>query len=218
MIIKVCGMCEPENIRKVEALKIDYMGFIFYPKSPRYVSDNNDIKSAIRNCAKKKVGVFVNENIDNILRTAEQYRLDAIQLHGDETPQLCSELKIKGFTVIKAIAVGEQINPEVIQPFTELRNDGADKSPPIDFFLFDTKTSAYGGSGRRFDWSALNGYNGNIPFLLSGGITPESLDDIRILRHPRFAGIDLNSGFETAPALKDAKKIGLFISNLDVQS
>ncbi|MDR1815012.1 MAG: phosphoribosylanthranilate isomerase [Tannerella sp.] len=205
MIIKVCGMRDAENIRAVEVLDIDYMGFIFYPKSPRYVSPADmGAKEAIRACTKRKVGVFVNSTLDEILQVSDNYLLNAIQLHGDEPPSLITALKQRGFEVIRAVSVGEGAT-----------FGGFNGVELPAYFLFDTKTAGYGGSGRRFDWTALDGYNGETPFLLSGGITPDCVDAIKAVAHPKLAGIDLNSGFETAPGVKDVCLLRAFLLELE---
>jgi phosphoribosylanthranilate isomerase len=206
MKIKVCGMRDPGNIRRIEALDIDYAGFIFYGKSPRCISGGDrECLDAIRRCTKPKVGVFVNETVENILRKAELYRLDSLQLHGSESPETCIALRRSGYPVIKAFPVAPA------QDFTETRN----YADAADYLLFDTKHAAgSGGSGRRFDWSLLGGYAGRLPFLLSGGITPEHVHDIRRIEHPHFAGIDLNSGFERSPAVKDVRKLARFIREI----
>jgi phosphoribosylanthranilate isomerase len=190
-------MREPENIRAVEALNIDYMGFIFYPRSPRFVRDNAAAMEAICRCGKKKVGVFVNETAENILQKAELYRLDYLQLHGTESPGICGFLNAEGYRIIKSFSVGPAVDFEEAN-----RYQGC-----VDYLLFDTKSAGYGGSGKRFEWSLMHKYNGNIPFLLSGGLAPDCLQDIFLFNHPKFAGVDLNSGFEISPALKDVEKL-----------
>lgn len=199
MIVKVCGMREPRNIRAVEQTGADLMGFIFHPKSPRYVAARPEYLPT----AQRRVGVFVNAPIDDILGKAREYSLDYIQLHGDESPEFCRALKDEGLRVIRALGIASAADAERAADYAM-----------ADLLLFDTKTPQRGGSGRRFDWDALAAYSGDVPFLLSGGITPQSADDILAFTHPRFAGIDINSGFETAPALKDAEAIRLFIQKL----
>ena len=197
MMIKVCGMREPENIRLVEALDVDCLGFIFYAQSPRYVPKKSEYMEAICNCKKNKVGVFVNETLDFMLEKAKLYQLQALQLHGAETPDLCDDLKRRGYFVIKAFSMATTTDFIQTDSFRGCCN----------FFLFDTKTNIYGGSGKRFDWTLLDAYHGETPFLLSGGLTPDCLGEIKRLRHPLFAGIDLNSGFEISPAFKDVGKL-----------
>ena len=200
-IIKVCGMREPKNIREVEALDVDMIGFIFFSGSSRNLGNNDESADMICRCAKPKVGVFVNEQIEIILYRAMMYRLDYIQLHGDETPSFCRELRKRGYPVIKAFSVLTKDDFVKTDYYADCCN----------FFLFDTKCIGYGGSGQRFDWTLLDEYRGSTPFLLSGGLTCDCIDDIKRINHSGFAGVDLNSGFELSPAIKDAGKLKSFI-------
>lgn len=199
MIIKVCGMRDAENIRQVASLGIDWMGFIFYPASPRAVGGRTEAIGG--DLPVKKTGVFVNASVEEILRIAEQCRLDMIQLHGNETPAECSRLQANGYQVVKAFRVSSEKSFEEVKRYAGC----------ADYFLFDTPCETYGGSGLRFDWSALAAYRGETPFLLSGGIGPEQAEEIRRFHHPRFAGIDLNSRFEVSPGRKDVEKLSAFI-------
>jgi phosphoribosylanthranilate isomerase len=192
MIIKVCGLKDNENIKAVTALNPDYAGFIFYGLSPRFVNELdehllNDISPDI-----SKVGVFVNEGTEVINLLIDKYHFNAVQLHGDESPEFCASFMNK-VKVIKAFGLNNSFN------FAQL-NDYADK---VDFFLFDTKTDIHGGSGKTFDWDILNNYKLNIPFFLSGGLSLDNLDDVKGIDHPQFYGVDLNSRFETAPGIKN---------------
>lgn len=200
MLIKVCGMRESGNIRAVESLGIDMMGFIFYPGSPRYVAE----KPAYLPDGCSRVGVFVDETPEAVVRTAREYGLDYVQLHGREPAEYCAAIAVAGYRVIKAfpIAVAEDLLPAE-------RYEGT-----CDLFLFDTKTERHGGSGNRFDWEILARYSGNTPFLLSGGIDADSAETLKTFRHPALAGIDINSRFETAPGTKDTGKIRTFLENL----
>ena len=204
MIIKVCGMREPQNVHDVEALDVDLLGFIFYPKSSRYVGDDGKSIELISECVKPKVGVFVNETFDSISDKAELYKLNYLQLHGNETPDLCEKLRQRGYSVIKAFSIASAC---------DFGNTG-DYLDCCDYFLFDTKCTGYGGSGRRFDWSLLDEYKGRMPFLLSGGLTPDCCEDLTRITHSEFAGVDLNSGFETSPAVKDVDKLNIFINRI----
>lgn len=199
MIIKVCGMREPENIRQVASLGVDWMGFIFYAGSPRAIDGKTETMGG--DLPVKKTGVFVNAPVEEILRTAERYRLNMLQLHGNETPVECSRLQANGYQVIKAFRVSSEKSFEEVNRY----------AGNADYFLFDTPCKNYGGSGLRFDWSLLAAYRGETPFLLSGGIGPEQAEEIRRFRHPRFAGIDLNSRFEVSPGRKDVEKLSAFI-------
>ena len=201
MIIKVCGMCDPENIHCLEDLDIDYMGFIFYPASPRYVTGHDGQINAIRKSKKKKVGVFVNEDVSQIVDIAQAYQLDSIQLHGNESPETCRILRKKGFQIIKALPIA---SVDDFTPTEAYVNN-------VDYLLFDTKCAGYGGSGNRFDWSLLREYKAPTPFLLSGGLTADCLYDIKRFEHQQFAGIDLNSGFEISSGVKDVSEIKKFL-------
>ncbi len=202
--IKVCGMKIPKNIQTIAALKPDFIGFIFYPKSPRFaepldISILNALPKSI-----KKIGVFVNENLENILTIASKYNLDGVQLHGTELVNMCKELRKAGFIVIKAFPIAEAYNFKVTKAY-----EGT-----CDFFLFDTKTDAYGGSGLKFNWGMLNEYVGKTPFLLSGGIAADDAEAILKIEHSKFVGIDLNSKFEVKPGEKNLELLRGFINQL----
>ena len=203
MKLKICGMREPLNIAEIAKLRPDYMGFVFYEHSPRYagVTSSESVSRLPREI--KRVGVFVNAETQTIIETAARYMLDYAQLHGDETPEVCRKIS-RVLPVVKAIAVSSA---------EDLRN-AVRYAGYCEMLLFDTKTNLPGGSGEKFDWSILNEYQGETPFLLSGGITPEDAERIRAISHPRFAGIDLNSRFETSPGIKDFQKLRTFIKKL----
>ena len=216
--IKVCGMREPENIRALNALDVDMMGLIFYPKSPRYVRSIPvsagivpDRAASLLRPRAKLVGVFVNEMPQTVVTHAYNYRLDYIQLHGNETPTYIDNLKrtlipdiLPDVKIIKAISIREA---DDVKRWRQYEGH-------IDLLLFDTKCKTIGGSGEQFDWSVLSTYDGDIPFLLSGGIGPQDAESIRQFKHPMFAGIDVNSKFEDAPAHKDIDKLQNFISSI----
>ena len=200
MIIKVCGMKYAENIRALDKLKPDMTGFIFHSSSPRFA----DAVPEYMPSSSLRVGVFVNSDTDYILYKVREFGLNLVQLHGNESPEQCRAIRSKGIDIIKTFS---------------LKTDNADTiTAPYDglcrYYLFDTPCAAYGGSGKTFDWTLTQSYHGNTPFLLSGGIRPESLEQISSFRHPSFAGIDINSGFETAPGLKDIEAIAEFIKRL----
>lgn len=212
MIIKVCGMREAENIRAVSALDIDMLGMIFWERSPRCVHNVPEFKKT-GNLSNKvmRVGVFVDELPQNIITSVYNYQLDFVQLHGNESRTLIENLRrtldpdIKpGIKIIKAISVEKPSDIERCRDYA-----GA-----VDMFLFDTKTPLAGGSGRQFDWTVLQGYDGDVPFLLSGGIGPEDAERVKNFSHPRFAGIDLNSRFETEPGVKDVEELKTFIQSV----
>ena len=196
MKIKVCGLKDPQNIEHVAALGPDYVGFIFYGPSPRFVADMpvetiNVLPSNII-----KTAVFVNESAANINSLIARFKFDAIQLHGNESPEFCAEFtgKVK---VLKAFGLNDTFNFEQLDTYVN----------KVDFFLFDTKTDIHGGSGKTFDWGILNKYKLDIPFFLSGGISLDNLAEIKKIYHPQFYGVDLNSRFETAPGVKNIEKL-----------
>ena len=201
-LIKVCGMREAENIHEVETLGIDLMGFIFWPKSSRYVSERPAYLPT--NC--KRVGVFVDEDPETIKKIAEDYVLDAIQFHGSESPDYIRALRVDdGFAaVIKAFNIATAADLEATKPYEGI----------VDYFLFDTKGKSVGGNGEKFDWSVLEAYTGETPFLLSGGIGPDDAERVIAFHHPKCVGLDLNSKFEVAPALKDINKLREFIKEI----
>lgn len=198
-------MREAQNIAEVAALKPDYMGFIFYPKSPRYVGDNWDIE-ALKILAEsiKPVGVFVNENIGHILSICNKYGIKTVQLHGHETPRFCSQLQRKGYTVFKAFQVDDDTKTEEIEAYSD----------KCDYFLYDTKSKGLGGSGQKFNWNKLKELNAAGPFLLSGGITADDAETIKALDFSNLKGLDINSKFETEPALKNIELLNEFIAEI----
>ena len=201
MIIKVCGMRDADNIRAVEALGIDLMGFIFWLHSSRYVGAKPS--SLPENC--QRVGVFVDATVQDILTAVRDFRLDIVQLHGHETPEMIVALKERAAVrVVKALAIN---GPE------DLAQTAAYESV-CDAFLFDTKGRLPGGNGQQFDWNVLRFYTGRLPFLLSGGIGPEDAQRVREFSVPGCIGIDLNSRFETAPGLKDVEALRTFIETI----
>lgn len=200
MIVKVCGMREPDNIRAVEQTGPDWMGFIFFPHSSRHVS----LRPAYLPERCKRVGVFVNEVTPAILQKAEEFDLHYIQLHGTETSEQCLNLKRAGLGVIKVF---------LIASMSDLKSTVCYENV-CDYFLFDTACTGYGGSGKTFDWQVLTAYHGSTPFLLSGGLKPDSLHSLKEFRHPAWAGIDLNSGFEISPGKKDTTLLNTFIKQI----
>lgn len=192
--LKVCGMRNKENIQSLLDVQPDYMGFIFYEKSPRFVGEELDaelLKSLPRNV--KKVGVFVNAHPDFILRNVKKYSLDLVQLHGNETPEVCRGLRSRGLTIIKAFSIGKDFN------FARVNN----YKSYCDYFLFDTKGDSYGGTGQAFNWEILKNYDNEKPFFLSGGISPVHVEMIAELKGLNIHAVDINSMFEEAPGLKN---------------
>lgn len=205
--IKVCGMRQSDNIRQIEALGIDMMGFIFWEPSARYVSQKPDYLPA---CA--RTGVFVNATLEYILFTVRTYGLSYVQLHGQESPEFCHHLRqnlnqsgLASVQLIKAFSIS---TPEDLAPVQKYEN-------LCHFLLFDTKTPLPGGSGKQFDWQILQHYSGTLPFLLSGGIGPNDAHRLQEFHHPLCVGIDLNSRFEISPGLKDATLLKNFLTQLN---
>ena len=228
-------MREAENIREVEELGIDWLGFIFWPKSSRYVAE----RPAYLPTRCKRVGVFVDADIEDVLQHIEDYGLDAVQLHGHETPDYIRTLRTAAVpsattrsvhcgiaavptaavptaavsTIIKAISVSTRADIALTEPYAGL----------VDYFLFDTRkppeeTGGWhppGGTGEKFDWAVLADYAGQTPFLLSGGIGPDDREPLSHFHHPMLAGIDLNSRFELRPAFKDINKLKHFLYEQD---
>lgn len=199
MIVKVCGMGDPAIMQQLATLPVDMLGFIFYPRSPRFVvnkvtpAEIEQLPGSIR-----KAGVFVNEAFDTIVDFATEYQLDTLQLHGSESPELCRQLKEEGYKIMKAFNLTK-------------KNDYSAYGSFCEYFLFDTPSEQHGGTGEKFDWSLLDNYQGNVPFLLSGGIGPDDADEVKLIKHPKLAGIDINSKFEISPGIKDFEKIEKFL-------
>ena len=200
MIVKVCGMRDAENIRAVEALGVDWMGFIFWEHSSRYVSQ---IPTYLPEKA-KRVGVFVDAPHEVISQKVKDFGLDVVQLHGSEPPAFIRDLRaVLGdrIAIVKAFNIATRDDLELTSGYEGL----------VDYFLFDTKAQLVGGNGSKFDWSVLTHYEGTTPFLLSGGIGPDDANRVRAFCHPQLAGIDLNSRFEVAPAMKNVELIKQFL-------
>lgn len=216
-IIKVCGLTDPINIEEVGGLEVDLIGLIFYKNSPRNIVGYS-LSHWFKEKGKhqmgkiKKVGVFVNENISEIIAKSIAFELDFIQLHGNENPDYIktlngylSENQLNHLKIIKAFGISESFNFKTLSDFDIF----------ISYFLFDTKAEVKGGSGIKFQWSKLEEYAGNTPFLLSGGIGPLDYNELNDLNHPKFAGIDLNSRFESSPGLKNISLLEVFINCLN---
>ncbi len=194
-------MRDPENLQELLDLPIDYVGLIFYKKSKRFVEKE---LPKLDFQGKEKIGVFVNESQDFILKKSHQYDFATIQLHGSETPEFCQKLKEKNFKIIKAFSVDDNFD------FSKTK----EYEPYCDFFLFDTKGKLPGGNGYTFDWKVLKNYQGETPFFLSGGINDTHSDMLKGLRINQLYAIDLNSGFEIKPALKDISLLKKFIEDV----
>lgn len=200
MQIKVCGMRIPENLEKVCALGPDYVGYIFYPGSKRFVGNKPDpALFRLPPPSIIKVGVFVNEQISRIKELQKEHKLDMVQLHGNESATYCRELLDAGIQVIKAL------NPD---------SSWEEYADAVPFFLFDTPDPGWGGTGKKFDWNLITKRSIPRPFLLSGGIGPEDAGVVRELEHENFRGIDINSQFELSPGEKDIQRLKRFITEI----
>ncbi|MFY0652685.1 MAG: phosphoribosylanthranilate isomerase [Cyclobacteriaceae bacterium] len=202
--VKVCGLNDKANIRKVIAAGVDLIGLIFYSKSPRSV-DKGDIDAEFaRSLDVKKVGVFVNEKEERVLSIAVKYQLDNLQLHGDESPEYCQKMRESGYQVWKAFSVKDHLD------LVRLKN----YETSVDWFLFDTKGKERGGTGVKFGWEALKEYNLDKPFLLSGGINVNDADAVKGLDIEQLWAVDVNSGFEASPGLKKINEVEHFIKRV----
>lgn len=195
--LKVCGMRDAENIRELATLGPDYMGFIFYPGSKRFAETLNRKILSVLSPAIVKTGVFVDADLAEITDKTNTLGLNAIQLHGNESPEFCKAIKGNGLTLIKAFGVDENFYFDSLINYEGL----------VDYFLFDTKTALHGGSGLCFNWNLLKKYRLNTPYFLSGGLDSQAIEKALELKDTRFYGLDLNSKFETNPGLKDIEKL-----------
>lgn len=198
-------MTLPPNVSEVSILSPDYLGYIFYSRSLRYVGKypDPDLFNAIP--AKiQKVAVFVNEQYNKMLDITGKFGFEVIQLHGMESPEICKSLRRQGKIVIKVFPGDQLANERLLNEYLEV----------TDYFLFDTPTHKHGGSGRKFDWSVLDQLKTQKPFFLSGGIAPEDADKILSLKSDHLFGVDINSRFESEPGIKDPKKLSLFFKHL----
>lgn len=205
MKLKVCGMKYPDNVSAVAALAPDYMGFIFYKPSKRYCGATltpEFVKALPASII--KTGVFVNESLEEVLHICTAYGFKAVQLHGHETPEFCLSCKQAGLEVIKVFHVGEEMDWSMLEPYKKV----------ADYFLFDTKTPEYGGSGNRFNWEILNEYDNEIPLFLSGGVDESILAELNTLQSVNIYALDVNSRFELEPGLKDVERIAIFAERL----
>ncbi len=204
MLIKVCGVKLDEDLAAIASAGVDFVGLIFYPASARYAGGSID-KNLVELLAKtypnlKRVGVFVNADREDVLINAESYHLNTLQFHGEETPEYCAQFKDR-FSIIKALAIETEEDFGACEKYEGI----------CDYFLFDTSGPLPGGNGYGWDWSLLSAYNGDTPFLLSGGIGPADILKICAIRHPRLTGIDINSKFEKIPGVKNCEAIKSFV-------
>jgi len=208
MKIKVCGMLQKNNIELLVGLNPDYIGFIFYKHSKRYIGEEipEELLKLIPSTI-QKVGVFVDETFDALIKKYHLNNLDILQLHGSESPDYCIRIKKTGIPVIKAFKIGQDFDFGQIKTYES----------SCDYFLFDTAGLTVGGTGLKFNWDLINHYKGNKPFFLSGGIGSSDCNSIRNILHPKLYAVDVNSGFETAPGMKDILKVSTFINELRTQ-
>ena len=205
LTIKICGMREDSNIRAAAELKPDILGFIFYNKSPRFAGELlNPCTISSLGKGISKAGVFVNADLRVISDTIQKYSLDMVQLHGEEPPELCLRLQDRGLRVIKTFNINGATQFRLISRYISC----------TDYFLFDTASKRYGGSGQKFDWTILHSYDLGHPFFLGGGIGPADAAIIKEINNPSFHGVDLNSRFESEPGLKNIEILKGFINDL----
>jgi phosphoribosylanthranilate isomerase len=205
MQIKVCGITNLEQATALQAMGVNYIGFIFYPASKRYVLEKLSLAdlASFKPVGVKKVGVFVNEPLDQLLQIVASAGLDIVQLHGDETPAYCEAVRLK-IATIKVFRVGAAVP------------DFAAFEDAVDYFLFDTDSALYGGTGQHFNWELTKGSTIPKPFFLSGGIGPNDIQGIQVMEKTKagksLLALDVNSQFELAPGMKDLEKIKIFIN------
>ncbi|MDX9882823.1 MAG: phosphoribosylanthranilate isomerase [Prolixibacteraceae bacterium] len=203
--IKVCGMRDPANIAETAQAQPDFMGFIFHPESKRFAGF--DAQPGILGAINEticKVGVFVDERVGQVIEISQNWQLGAIQLHGQESPDDCRRIRKSGTPVFKAFSIDGSFDFGTLEAYRNC----------CDYFLFDTKGQLPGGTGQKFNWQLLGKYRLDVPFFLSGGIGPGDLESIREFHHPQLFGIDINSGFEISPGVKDVKKVHTFINEV----
>ena len=208
MRVKVCGMTQPDQVDQLAGLGATFAGFIFYPKSPRYVFKHMTITQIRKVNNINKVGVFVNSSIEEVLHLVDECRLHMVQLHGDESPKFCE--KIADYvSVVKAFRLSDNDSVDwMIRPYMDV----------CDMFMFDTMGAGYGGTGKKFDWSVLNNSSIGKPFFLSGGIEPGDEAELKAFEQQPVAkalfAIDINSKFEVSPGVKDMEKLRPFIEHM----
>ena len=199
MSVKICGLVEIENLAEADLLGVQFLGRIFHASSPRNVEGH-----AAASTHTPQVGVFVNATTSEIMKMVEKHGFSTVQLHGAESINQLRELGAKGLKIIKAVSVGETFPDSLVKEY----------APHCDYLLFDTKGKNAGGNGALFNWDLLKEYTHTTPFLLSGGIDPTHSAQIQSIRHAAFAGIDLNSGFETHPGIKNIELLKAFLHEI----
>lgn len=209
MKLKVCGLTKINQIQELISLNVDFLGFIFYEKSPRFVLNHLSLKNISEINHQGKVGVFVNETIEKISEISEKAKLNFIQLHGDEDEEFVKRLRLrlsKNIKIIKVIRIGNQ-------SFDELQKTINQQPSTVNYLLFDTDSKAFGGTGKTFDWQILNEIEISKPYFLSGGISSENIHQLSTINHQPIA-LDINSKFEIEPGIKNLEKIKIFKSLL----
>ncbi len=203
MKIKVCGITNNKNIAEISALNPDYLGFIFYPQSPRGVTKKiASLDLSIIPKESSKVAVFVNESYDSISNIIDRYGFEFVQLHGNESPELCNKLQ-RIVKVIKVFRISDSL-PQNIDEYQDT----------CDFILFDSAGKNYGGNGFGFNHSLLDEYKGKLPFFLSGGISVDDSTYLKKIKHENLHVVDINSRFELEPGIKDMEKLTTFFKNM----
>jgi len=201
--IKICGMRDADNILQVALFSPDYLGFILFPESPRFVGEDFRIPGSLP-LSIERVGVFVNETTEKILQKAKALGFDYIQLHGNESVEQSIALKDNGLKVIKVFSVDNDFNFSVTKPYV----------PIVDYFLFDAKGKFLGGNAKTFNWEILRHYDQEIPFFLSGGLSAENVAEVFSLNEMNLHALDVNSGVEEIPGVKSTEKLKAFLNNL----
>lgn len=204
MKVKVCGITTKDDLLALEKLGIDYAGFIFYEQSKRFAGNKADTFLPDNSIKIKKTGVFVDAPVDQVLSRADRLQLNYIQLHGKESPAYCESIR-KKLPVIKAFNIDEQFSFPSLYDYRSV----------CDYFLFDAKGKFPGGNNISFNWNLLGAYQLTTPFFLSGGISPQHLPQVLTFSHPAFYGIDVNSGFEISPGIKNIPVLEKFIQHLN---
>jgi phosphoribosylanthranilate isomerase len=208
MRVKVCGMMQPEQVAELETVGATFAGFIFYPKSPRYIFKQMSLLQLKKIKNINKVGVFVNAPVEEVLHMVDECGLHMVQLHGDETPRYCERIS-DYISVVKAFRLSENDSIEwMIRPYMDV----------CDMFMFDTMGAGYGGTGKKFDWNQLKNVTIGKPYFLSGGIQPDDVEKLKeFAKEPSskaLFAVDINSKFEVSPGVKDMQKVKTFIKEL----
>lgn len=208
MRVKVCGMMQPEQVAELETVGATFAGFIFYPKSPRYIFKQMSLLQLKKIKNINKVGVFVNAPVEEVLHMVDECGLHMVQLHGDETPRYCERIS-DYISVVKAFRLSENDSIEwMIRPYMDV----------CDMFMFDTMGAGYGGTGKKFDWNQLKNVTIGKPYFLSGGIQPDDVEKLKeFAKEPSskaLFAVDINSKFEVSPGVKDMQKVKTFIKDL----